>query len=293
MKKDEIFFGEKGLTSTSANHIANIAKENYAVVESNLEKAVFYTTEVSLLGTSTKNTLSEGVDTEFLKAIPDSLTMVARFKSLIAWLREALKAKERLVREAETLNDESIAEALGIELPKMPESYVRLTEDDVVASWNIKERNRYYFLDTLCSTIGKYIHPDRGFSNARESFIEKLSEKHSINGGGRDTVIYSYIPTVAKEDVEDTFFKLQNSYREFQAELNSMKHQIEVALQEDDREKSQKETEERDIYLAEMQSVVSKISSYRKEKVREAQSLKIVIPDSLKSVYETVSNIGK
>ena len=293
MKKDEIFFGEKGLTSTSANHIANIAKENYAVVESNLEKAAFYTTKVTLLGSSAAHTLSEGVDTEFLKAIPDSLTMVARLKSLIAWLREALKAKERLVREAETLNDESIAEALGIELPKMPESYKRLTEDDVVASWNIKERNRYYFLDTLCSTIGKYIHPDRGFANARESFIKILSEKHSINGGGRDTVIYSYIPTVAKEDVEDTFFKLQNSYREFQAELNSMKHQIEVALQEDDREKSQKETEERDIYLAEMQSVVSKISSYRKEKVREAQSLKIVIPDSLKSVYETVSNIGK
>ena len=29
MQKDKIYFGENGLTSTSANHIANLAKEYY------------------------------------------------------------------------------------------------------------------------------------------------------------------------------------------------------------------------------------------------------------------------
>jgi len=293
MKKDEIFFAENGITTTSASHIANLAKENYALIEKNLEKVKFYTTEISLLGFSNKQILSEGVDEKVLKTISDSLIAIAKLKSLIAWLREAIKAKDRLIKEASALSDDIIALSLGIKLPERPESYDRLTEDDVIATWNIKQRNRYYYLDTLCSTIGKYIHPNGSFSDARESFIEKLSEKHSIQGGGRDTIIYSYIPTVTKEDVEDTFFKLQNDYREFQAELNSMKHQIEVALQEDDREKSQKETEEREIYLASIKSISSKISSYRKEKVREAQSLKIVIPDSLKGIYDTISKIGK
>jgi len=293
MKKDEIFFAENGITTTSASHIANLAKENYALIEKNLEKVKFYTTEISLLGFSNKQILSEGVDEKVLKTISDSLIAIAKLKSLIAWLREAIKAKDRLIKEASALSDDIIALSLGIKLPERPESYGRLTEDDVIATWSIKQRNRYYYLDTLCSTIGKYIHPNGSFSDARESFIEKLSEKHSIQGGGRDTIIYSYIPTVTKEDVEDTFFKLQNDYREFQAELNSMKHQIEVALQEDDREKSQKETEEREIYLASIKSISSKISSYRKEKVREAQSLKIVIPDSLKGIYDTISKIGK
>ena len=293
MKKDEIFFAENGITTTSASHIANLAKENYALIEKNLEKVKFYTTEISLLGFSNKQILSEGVDEKVLKTISDSLIAIAKLKSLIAWLREAIKAKDRLIKEASALSDDIIALSLGIKLPERPESYGRLTEDDVIATWSIKQRNRYYYLDTLCSTIGKYIHPNGSFSDARESFIEKLSEKHSIQGGGRDAIIYSYIPTVTKEDVEDTFFKLQNDYREFQAELNSMKHQIEVALQEDDREKSQKETEEREIYLASIKSISSKISSYRKEKVREAQSLKIVIPDSLKGIYDTISKIGK
>ena len=293
MKKDEIFFAENGITTTSASHIANLAKENYALIEKNLEKVKFYTTEISLLGFSNKQILSEGVDEKVLKTISDSLIAIAKLKSLIAWLREAIKAKDRLIKEASALSDDIIALSLGIKLPERPESYGRLTEDDVIATWSIKQRNRYYYLDTLCSTIGKYIHPNGSFSDARESFIEKLSEKHSIQGGGRDTIIYSYIPTVTKEDVEDTFFKLQNDYREFQAELNSMKHQIEVALQEYDREISQKETEEREIYLASIKSISSKISSYRKEKVREAQSLKIVIPDSLKGIYDTISKIGK
>lgn len=33
MKKDEIFFGEQGLTTTSANHLANKAKEAYLALE--------------------------------------------------------------------------------------------------------------------------------------------------------------------------------------------------------------------------------------------------------------------
>lgn len=288
-----IFFAANGLTTTSANHIANLCKEAYKDIESTLSSATFYTTSIGLLGTSTTNLLREGVDEKFLQSIEDKLMKVAQFKSLIAWLREAIKAKERLVREASRLSDSAIAETLGITLPEEPSSYCRITDDEVIGSWGIKQRNRYYYLDTLCSTIGTYIHPDRVLSNAKDDLAKVMSEPHSVSGNGRDMVIYTKTPTVSLDKVKETFFSLQEKYRGYQAELNSLKHSIEVALQEDDREKSQKEVEEAKNYQAEVKKVLSQITKYRKERILAMQSLKIVIPDSLKAIYDFVSKMGK
>ena len=123
--------------------------------------------------------------------------------------------------------------------------------------------------------------------------MEILSERHKAQGSGRDTVIYTYTPTVSLDKVEETFFNLQNKYRGYQAELNSMKHQIEVALQADDRDKSQKEIEEAQQYKVECNPIIAKIIAYRKEAIQTAQSMKIVIPDSLKETYNTISEMGK
>lgn len=293
MEKDKIFFASEGLTTTSANHIANLAKEAYKSAESELNNIVFYTTEIGLLGSYETNTLKEGVTENYLDSIEPTLMKIAQLKSLIAWLREAIKAKDRLIREASGLSDTTIAEALGITLPEMPHSYMRLSTDEVVASWNIKQRNRYYYLDTVCAVIGSYIHPDGGYANAKENLIKILSEKHVTSGNGRDLVIYTRTPTVDIAKVDSTFFALQEEYRGYQAELNSMKHQIELVLQEDDREKSQKEEEESKTYQAASLVASAQISAYRKDMVRSMQSLKIVIPDSLKGIYEFISKMGK
>lgn len=293
MEKDKIFFGENGLTSTSANHIANMAKEAYKTLENKLATAVFYTTEIGILGSVSTNTLKEGVNDTFLDNLYSDLMSIAELKSLIAWLREAIKAKERLISEAQKLSNSDIADTLGITLPEVPESYTRLTSDDVIASWGIKQRNRYYYLDTVCSTIGKYIHPDMGFANAKENLLEVLSEKHQAKGSGRDTVIYTRTPTVSIDKVEETFFTIQDKYRGFQAELNSMKHSIEIALQDDDREKSQKEADDAARYRNECNEIIAKISVYKKDTIKNMQSLKIVIPDSLKHIFEEISKMGK
>ena len=175
----------------------------------------------------------------------------------------------------------------------MPVRYPRLNEDEVVATWGIKQRNRYYYLDTICSTIGKYIHPNMGFSNAKEDLIKILSERHKAQGNGRDTIIYSYTPTVRLKDVEHTFFALQDKYRGYQAELNSMKHQIEVAIQDDDREKTLKEEDETKQYKVECNAIFPQLSKYKNNTIKAMQSLKIVIPDSLKGIYSTISEMGK
>lgn len=293
MEKDKIFFGAEGLTTTSANHIANLAKEAYQSLESKLNTAVFYTTEIGILGSSASNTLKEGIEQEFLDELEGNLMQIASYKSLIAWIREAIKAKERLISEAQKLTDIEVAKILNITLPDMPVRYPRLNEDEVVATWGIKQRNRYYYLDTVCSTIGKYIHPNMGFSNAKEDLIKILSERHKAQGNGRDTIIYSYTPTVRLKDVEHTFFALQEKYRGYQAELNSMKHQIEVAIQDDEREKTLKEEDETKQYKVECNAIFPQLSKYKNDTIKAMQSLKIVIPDSLKGIYSTISEMGK
>ena len=90
----DVFFAENGLTSTSANHIANLAKEAYQNLENELNSICFYTTKVSLLGTSTKEVLHYG--NQLIDVT--KLDKIAELKSLIAWLREAIKAKEQLTR---------------------------------------------------------------------------------------------------------------------------------------------------------------------------------------------------
>lgn len=290
MEKDKIFFDESGFTTTSANHISNLAKEAYQSLENKLASVKFYTREVRLLSGTESSTLEEGQDSIDVES---DLLEIAQLKSLIAWLREAIKAKDNLINEARNLSEDVIAEVLGIEMPARPKSYTRLTEDDVVATWGIKQRNRFYYVDTLCSTFGKYIHPNGDFARAKEDLLKALKEPRTTSGSGRDMVIFTKVPTISVKEVEDAFFNLQKRYRAFQSELNAMKHQIEVALQADDVEKSSLEVKESSDYSNQMKEINAKIRAYRNEEIRKAQNLKIILPDSLQNICQKVQTLGK
>lgn len=292
MEKDKIFFGESGLTTTSANFVANLAKESYQALERELSLVKFYSLEVGLLGSNDTKALRQGVNDNFVKDIGIKLQAVAELKSLIAWLREAIKAKDRLIKEAQGLSAEKICEIINIEYPVRPSEYARLTADDVVASWSIKQRNKYYYLDTICAVIGSYIHPSGTFANERNELHNVLVENHEVRGEGRDMVIYTKTPSATPMLVETVFFELQKMYREAQAELNSLKHSIETTLQEDDREKSAKEKEEYAAYSKAYNEMIQNANLHQKAMIAEAQALKIIIPDSLKGIYQRISKKG-
>ena len=107
-----IFFDKDGLTSTSANYICNLSKETYTQIEKELDNIRFYDKEMQLIGTPAKQLISEG--TKDVSDIIDKLDRIAKLKSLIAWLREALKAKDRLFKEAENMSYEDF----GLEVPE-------------------------------------------------------------------------------------------------------------------------------------------------------------------------------
>lgn len=291
MKKDLIFFGEQGLTQTSANHIANLAKEAIAQYESTFNGLSFIDVEAQLIGTNTKNTLNKGIQN--IESFENTLMIIAKYKSLIAWFREAIKARERLYKEVKDLDTDEYAKEKGIEIPKYPEKESPIIEDDYLSTLSVKERNRYYYLETICSTIGKQIHPDGEYSRARRELLERQQKPHQLRDSGRDAIIYHYTPSISYSTVDDLFNRLQTLHREYQAELNSMKFEMEKAIKADKLNKEIEYNKKYCKYSEFIQNLQNELSLYKLEKCKEIDSFKIIVPNDLQSTYEEIKKLGK
>lgn len=294
MRKNEIFFGESGLSSTSANHIANLAKEAYQAIDKELENVSFVTTHIKLLDSSAPQyLLEEGGNESTLHSYFFKLQEKAELQSLIAWLREAIKAKEELTKANSRLDLETFCQMHNLEYPETPVREHALSEDEYYDSLSIKERNRYYELETLCAVIGKFIHLKGTFNEAREWLNTVVKKPRKSSGSGKETTIYIYEPSVSPEDVNEVFFDLQNKHREYQAELNGIKHKCELAVQKSIDEADAKFQKEYETYRMKVNSLNNELFSYRKDEGARIRNLKIVIPNSLKDIYNKVASLGK
>ena len=295
MKKDMIFFAAdgQGLTSTSANHVANMAKEMVRGLDTWLSNLVFYSTQVSLIGSGTPNVLEHGAGAADVESVAGKLHTIAKAKSLIALLREAIKAKERLLKETEELSVGDFAKEQGIELPKPPEMGEILTEDEYYASLTLDERNRYYELETLAAVIGQSIHPDGHFADARKALTDHIQRPHEVRGDGRDTLIYTFEPTVSTELVEDTYLTLQKQYREAQARLNSMKFECQKAVTESAVKAKTEYAEAVKRYGEERRLLEARLAEHIQRRVKEIANYKIVVPESLREIFDEVNRLGK
>ena len=295
MKKDMIFFSAdgQGLTSTSANHVANLAKEMVRVLETTLASMVLYSTSVALIGSDTENKLNMGAAADDLTDMPRKLRTRAKAKSLIAWLREAIKAKERLAAEAANYTLEDYCRDRDIEMPKMPEAKPYLTEDDYYASLPIGERNRYYELETVAAVLGQAIHPGGSFATARDALATRLKTPREVSGDGRDTLIYTYTPTVDPEAVEEVYFKIQKQYREAQAALNAIKFECERAVKESELAARNENLNATKAYNERVAMLRDELSKYNLERVKAVGDMRIVIPESLREIYNEVTSLGK
>lgn len=298
MRKDLVFFkkeGEEGvaLTSTSANHIANLAKEYIQGVETQLNNVCFFNVEVALVGSTGKNIIQTGRTSEVLTKLQSMLEGVAQAKSLIAWLREGIKAKENLMKDLQNISLEDWCEEYEVVKPVAPTYGHVLTEVEYYASLPIKERNRYYQLETEAAVLGKYIHPDGHLSDARKELKDKLQHPHEVDGKGRDALIYTYTPTVFIVEVDNVFFELQKKHREIQAQLNAMKYSCEQAINESTNKVNTEYMAASQKYQAELEDVLGAFKTWKDEKSQEYSKLKIVIPNSLLGIYNTINSLGK
>ena len=299
MQKDLVFFkkeDEEGvaLTSTSANHIANLAKEYIQGVEAQLNNISFFNVEVTLVGsTGGTSTIQTGESSEALDNLQSLLEGVARAKSLIAWLREGIKAKENLMKDLQTISLEDWCKENGLTRPKTPNYGHVLTEVEYYASLPIKERSRYYQLETEAAVLGKYIHPDGHLSDARKELKDKIYHPHKVDGKGRDAVIYTYTPTTSLAIVYNVFYELQKKHREIQAQLNAMKYSCEQAINKSTNKVNTEYMAASQKYQAELKGILGAFKTWKDEKSQEYSKLKIIVPNFLLGIYNTINSLGK
>lgn len=285
---ENVFFSENGLTSTSANFIANQAKEYVESLKEYLSTTNFLDSTIELIGSGKETLSKKGFSSNEVKGIEEVLNAIVSAYSLIAWLREALKAKEDIGKQLREMDMYDWAKEKNITLPEYPEQVVKLPESKVIATWSVKDRNRYLTAQTFCSVYGKYIHPDGDFSKARKEFLNKRFNSVEYTECGSNTIIHRYTPTIDQGTIESTFKTLQNKWREKQAIVNSYKHKIDTTIQDDYVKRIAEYRNEYNKVSEELNSYRTQFKEYIENKTKEASALKIIIPNDLKAIYEII-----
>jgi hypothetical protein len=224
---NSVFFGNEGMTSTSANYYANIAKEIQEAAAERLNNVRFFNASVAVIGSDNKQLMIAGnTDLEFIER---DLKQQSEMFTFCAWVREAIKLKEQMQRDVMNFSIGEWMEQQGIEAPIQPE-YPKIPrevkEQDIIDSWDINKRTKYLRLDTFAAHYGKFIHPNGAYSTARKDAHKAANQPIVKEGTGRDMVLYYTESSVDIKSVDDMFMALQDQYRGYEQELNQMKAEI-------------------------------------------------------------------
>ena len=299
---NNVYFGNEGMTSTTANHYANIAKEMIKRTEKKLYGVKFYQTLISAIGSTEKQLMSQG--SSDISFIDDALREIAEANSFCAWVREAIKEKEdqQLAVSRKDLNE--WLKEQGIEIkkePKYPDSYDNITEREVINTWDINKRNKYLRLEAYASTIGNYIHPGKAVKNyndARIAMHNAINNPITKEGSGRDTILY-YVETTVEPDVVDTqFLKMQDMHRNYEKELNAMKAELMETVNNTNQQRCDEYQVKIDAYYAEeraynawQKEMRNKLNKWKVSETERLSKLKIVIPKDLNDIFQKVKAV--
>ena len=285
----EGFFGNSGLTATSANHIANLLKLRYQTIENELDSLNFVTEKMSIVGSEVENVLRQAriLTAEEIKC---KLDEISRCKGFIAFLREAIKCKNELAKEIEDYKSD-------IPIPPSPPSASRaITEADVIAAMTIGERVQYLATEARAATYGKYIHPDGILDKCRQQAFEAFAEPVKVGGLGRDTAFVKRENAISTSEIDALVMNLQSEQRKSEAALNGYKHEIEQKCVKDAQDKldahrtAMKEYDEayHDWGMV-VEEIGAKDKQARIDRRNEIEQLKIIIPTQYRDLYNAVN----
>lgn len=277
--------GKDGLTITSANHLANIAKEMYEALQSKLEALKLYSRDYMLAINGNAFRVENESEKSDLAAMSASLKEIGELKSLIAYLREGIKAKMSLASDSsfEEYLEKLIEEGRN-DLVK-PVAQKSVTFEDEFAKLTTEQKARYYSLEAKCATIGAFIHPEGAFAKARKEFFEHKKNPTKVNGKGQEAEINTYSSYFSAEEVDGEFFSLQKEYRTLQAELNKFKAEVDERVAEANKSISNDS-------LLNMKLWVDARKVERNSYDEVVKTLKVILPQNLRAIYEKVNAVA-
>ena len=206
-----------------------------------------------------------------------------------AWIHEAIKAKTEILEYVQSLSIDKWAKDQNIELPNAPGKEFPITESDVIGTWDVAKRNKYYVYESYCSLVGKFIHPKGAFYEAKAQMNNALQNPSKVEGSGRDAIIYSYEPSMLVSDVNAEYDWLSTELRHKEAEFNKMKQEIIDAITEDKLANTQKFDDEYAEYSRKMTSIRNKFDMWKTKTVKEISALKIYLPQGPKQTYDEIN----
>lgn len=295
MKKiNSVFFGEHGITSSSANHLANLAKEIIVGYEAKINNLNFVTTRIDIVGSQSQEgkIIQQGLTESNLLEVRDALEKIAGLNAFTSWMREAIKARDEEHNEIlrKDFFDWVKENNLELEEPQKEEEYNAM---DVIADFNIKERNEYFYYQAVAASIGKYIHPNGVISSARSKLLDTLLKPYSTQGEGKDTLILSHKPSVESSKVDELFFELQKWHRANEQKLNQIKYQMKRKVADREIENNNEYKLKKEKYNSRLSELMIQFNDWKLKENKKLMNLKIVIPEALQQTYEFLSSLEK
>ena len=291
--KYKVFFAEKGITSTSANHVSNKGKELLKSEQAILDNINFVNTSLCLLfnsyGVADSKPITKGMSADSFESMHNTIAKIANLNAMSAWIHEAIKAKTEILEYVQSLTIDQWAKDQNIELPVIPKRKADLSISDVVGSWDIAKRNKYYVYESYCALVGKFIHPKGAFYEAKAKMNNAVQNPSKVEGSGRDAIIYSYEPSMLISDVNTEYNWLSTELRHKEAEFNKMKQEIIDAITEDKLAKAQKFDDAYAKYVDTMESIRNKFDMWKTKTVKEISALKIYLPEGPKQTYDEIN----
>lgn len=292
--ENKVFFGESGITSTSATYLCNIARELLKDIESSLNSISFITEEVTLFGSENKIRTKEGYNLSELSDLDSKLTKAAQLKAFIAWMSEGIKAKDV---ESERLKEYTLSDFTE----DFPEYIVQRSENSTLdinyglGKLSISERVKYLFSEALTSSIGKYIHNNGALRKAYSELLNIAHNKVNITTEAKDSIVVvtNKIPSVDTKEVEKIMLKYQDLRRENEKVLNSLKSKVKDYDHEYQMYLNLEQKVDVESYKENMEIVRSKYNEYVLNKRSEIENFKIIIPDELRDIYNTLHTLSK
>lgn len=280
------FFSNTGLTSTSANYICNVAKEYLETLHEEIRAFKPYDTYMSLIDSPTKHLVSSG-NTD-LSILQEHIHVIADINGFVAWLREAIKQKEDLLKYAEVQVRHSFRPA-----PEYPQRPTPVTKEDIMKEWSEEKLARYYAIEAVATHYGKYIHPRMPISEMKSDFIKKINNPKVVTGEGHDAMLKEYQPTFELHEINFTFMQLQQTYREAEKRLNSIKAEIEETITEQNRVQSSYYQQILSQYKADQALWETEFDQAVEDEIEKISQYKIVVPVQFKGIYDFLNNLGK
>lgn len=287
--KYKVFFAEKGITSTSANHVSNKGKELLKSEQAILDNINFVNTTASLLSGGESRTITKGMSADSFESMHKTIAKIANLNAMSAWIHEAIKAKTEILEYVQSLSIDNWAKEQNIELPNAACKEFSITESDVIGTWDVAKRNKYYVYESYCSLVGKFIHPKGAFYEAKAQMNNAVQNPNKVEGSGRDAIIYSYEPSMPISDVNVEYNWLSTELRHKEAEFNKMKQEIVDAITEDKLAKAQKFNDAYAKYIDTMESIRNKFDMWKTKTVKEVSALKIYLPQGPKQTYDEIN----